>query len=387
MDPHAIEPSSTGTTPAARPEEPAPPQETTDTAVPEGTISVEPPPAEGAAVPEPQPPEWGPLSILGKTVEPGEFKELSLRVSESFSGSGMEIPVVVIRGDKKGPTVCLTGGVHGDELNGVEIVREVVDQTRARGLSGTIVAVPIVNLHGFQTSSRYLPDRRDLNRFFPGKARGNTASRIANELFEKVIKGCDKLIDLHTGSFHRSNLPQVRADLRNAENLALAKAFGATVIVHNSGGKGTLRRAAQEAGIPAIIYEAGEPMRFQAQEIKRGIIGVRNVLVNLGMLRGNRTSLGEQRTFFETRWVRAERGGILVNEVRLGDDVREGDILGTITDPIRKAKSVVVSPYRGRVIGMVLAPVMIPGYAAFHIGIPGGKPVDNDDMMDQERPE
>lgn len=374
-------PPSTEEAAAVAPEE-APPAEPvapgTDAPLPEGTITVEAPPP---------PPAWGPLSILGKSVEPGEFKELALRVSESFSGAGMEIPVVVIRGDKEGPTVCLTGGVHGDELNGVEIVREVVDQTRARGLSGTIVAVPIVNLHGFQTSSRYLPDRRDLNRFFPGKARGNTASRIAHELFEKVVRHCDKLIDLHTASFHRGNLPQVRADLRNAENFALAKAFGATVIVHNVGGKGTLRRAAQEAGIPAIIYEAGEPMRFQAQEIKRGIIGVRNVLVNLGMLRGSRVSLGEQRTFFETRWVRAERGGILVNEVRLGDDVREGDILGTITDPIRKAKSVVVSPHRGRVIGMVLAPVMIPGYAAFHIGIPGSKPVDNDDMMEQDRPE
>ncbi|AKU89969.1 succinylglutamate desuccinylase/aspartoacylase family protein [Vulgatibacter incomptus] len=346
----------------------------------EGQMEVVPPVPQG-------PPPWGSLAILGKEVAPGEVRELSLRISESFSGSGVEIPVVAIRGEKRGPTLCLTAGIHGDELNGVEIVREMVDQTRARGLAGTIIAVPIANLHGFQGSSRYLPDRRDLNRFFPGKARGNTASRIAFEIFQNVIRHCDKLIDLHTGSFHRSNLPQIRADLKDPGNLALAKAFGATVIVHNSGGKGTLRRAAQDAGIPAIIYEAGEPMRFQAQEIKRGVFGVRNVLVNLGMIKGSRVNLGEQRIFYETRWVRAERGGILVNEVRLGDEVREGDILGTITDPIRKGKSVVVSPYRGRVIGMVLAPVMIPGYAAFHIGIPGNKPVDTDDTIDQDRPE
>ncbi len=359
--------------------------------VPDGALPGEPgssalllPPQEEEP---PGPPPWGALSILGKSVEPGEIREFPLRISESFSGKGMEIPVVVVRGDQEGQTLCLTAGVHGDELNGVEIVREMLDSTRARGLSGTIIGVPIVNLHGFQGSSRYLPDRRDLNRFFPGNPKGNMASRIASEVFEKVIRHCDKLIDLHTGSFHRSNMPQVRADLREPGNVALAKAFGATVVIHNRGGKGTLRRAAQDAGIPAIIYEAGEPMRFQAQEIKRGVIGIRNVLVNLGMIRGSRVSLGEQRTYFETRWVRAERGGILVNEVRLGDDVREGDILGIITDPIRKAKSVVVSPYRGRVIGMVLAPVMIPGYAAFHIGLPGNQPVDSDDMVEHERPE
>ena len=335
----------------------------------------------------PPPPPWGAITILGKQVEAGEVRELHLPISEYYSGTGVEIPVVVVRGDKEGKTLCLTAGVHGDELNGVEIVREVVDQIRARGLAGTLIAVPIVNLHGFQNSSRYLPDRRDLNRFFPGNPTGNSASRIAHQVFEGVIRHCDALIDLHTGSFHRSNLPQVRADLREPRNLALAKAFGATVIVHNRGGKGTLRRAAQEMGIPSIIYEAGEPMRFQSSEIKRGIIGIRNVLFDQGMIRGSRVSLGEQRAFYETRWVRAERGGILVNEVGLGDEVRQGDILGTITDPIRKAKSVVISPYRGRVIGIVLAPVMIPGYAAFHIGIPGSEPVDDDDWMEQDHPE
>lgn len=349
-----------------------------------GTIPVAP--GQPELVPA-GPPPWGALQILGDEVQPGEVKELALRTSESFAGAGMDIPVVVIRGDKPGPTVCITGGVHGDELNGVEIVREVLDATRPKGMAGTILGVPIVNLHGFQTNSRYLPDRRDLNRAFPGHPNGSSASRIAHALFQNVIKRCDALIDLHTGSFHRSNLPQIRADLKDERILTLAKAFGSTVIIHNPGGKGTLRRAAQEAGIPAIIYEAGEPMRFQRQEIKRGVIGVRNVLVHMGLLKGGRVSLGEQRIFYETRWVRVERGGILVSDVRLGDMIREGDILATVTDPIRKEKSVLVSPWRGRVIGMSLAPVMIPGYAAFHIGIPGNKPVDNEDPVEQDRPE
>lgn len=344
------------------------------------------PEKEAPPIPE-GPPPWGPLEILGESVPPGEVRDLSLRTSESFAGVGMDVPVVVIRGDAPGPTVCLTAGVHGDELNGVEIVREILDTVRPRGLSGTILGVPIVNLHGFQTNSRYLPDRRDLNRHFPGSPGGSSASRIAHALFDNVIRRCDALVDLHTGSLHRSNLPQIRADLRDERVLNLAKGFGATVIVHNKGAKGTLRRAAQEAGIPAIIYEAGEPMRFQRQEIKRGVIGVRNLLVHMKLLKGGRVSLGEQRIFYETRWVRVERGGILVSDVRLGDNVREGDILASITDPIHKEKSVMVSPWRGRVIGMSLAPVMIPGYAAFHIGIPGTRPVDVEDSVDQDRPE
>lgn len=356
-------------------------------AEPPATPPVRPPLLEPVEPAPPAPPAWGPLEILGEQVQPGEVKELFLRSSESFAGNGVDMPVVAIRGEREGPTLCLTAGVHGDELNGVEIVREVLDQIRPRGMSGTVLGVPIVNLHGFQTSSRYLPDRRDLNRHFPGHPKGSSASRIAHALFENVIRHCDALIDLHTGSFHRSNLPQIRADLRDERIVKLARAFGATVIVHHPGGKGTLRRAAHEAGIPAIIYEAGEPMRFQRQEIKRGVIGVRNVLVSMGIIRGGRVSLGEQRFYYETRWVRAERGGILVSDVRLGDSVREGDILATITDPIQKERTVVVSPYRGRVIGLSLAPVVMPGYAVFHIGLPGGKPDDSIDFVEDDRPE
>lgn len=384
-------PSPTAPEPAA----PPPPSPAPTPAVPPQALEpgAQLPAAPGPAAPDGTlppagPPPWGALEILGEQVPPGETRELALRSSESFAGAGVDMPVVVMRGDKPGPTLCLTAGVHGDELNGIEIVREILDTTRARGLSGTILAVPIVNIHGFQTSSRYLPDRRDLNRAFPGHAVGSSASRIAHALFQNVIRRCDALIDLHTGSFHRSNLPQVRSDLQDERVLKLAKAFGATVIIHNKGQRGTLRRAAHEAGIPSIIYEAGEPMRFERQEIKRGVIGVRNVLVHLGMVKGGRVSLGDPRIFYETRWVRAERGGILVSDVRLGDTVREGDILGSITDPIRKEKSVLISPFRGRIIGMTLAPVMLPGYAAFHIGVPGSKPIDSEEPLEyDDRPE
>lgn len=336
---------------------------------------------------EPEPPVWGALEILGEEVMPGETRELALSVSETYIGVAVDVPVVVIRGLQEGPSVCLTAGIHGDELNGIEVVRETLDKLRPAGLVGTVIGVPIVNIHGFQTSSRYLPDRRDLNRFFPGNAKGSSASRIARRIFREVVQKCDALIDLHTGSSHRSNLPQVRGDLRDERIVDLARAFGATAIVHSAGAKGTLRRAAHDAGIPAIIYEAGEPMRFQAQEIKRGVIGVRNLLLHLKMVRGSRVSLGEQRIYYKTDWVRADRGGILVSEVRLGDMVREGDILGTVTDPIRKESAVLISPHRGQILGMAVAPVMIPGYAAFHIGIPGAAPDDGAEPMDSEHPE
>lgn len=337
-----------------------------------------------AVAPEPEPPVWGPLQILGEAVAPGEQRELGLPSSESYIGAGLDIPVTVIRGSREGPSLCLTAGVHGDELNGIEIVREILNQIRPTALSGTLIGVPIVNLHGFQTSSRYLPDRRDLNRHFPGSPHGSSASRIAHRLFKEVLAHCEALVDLHTGSAHRTNLPQIRGDLEDPRVVDLARAFGATVTVHSRGAEGTLRRSAQQKGVPALLYEAGEPMRFQTQEIRRGVVGIRNLMIHLGMIRGSRVSLGEQRTYYRTRWVRADRGGILLSEVRLGDYVREGDILGTITDPIRKEQVVMVAPVGGRVIGMSLAPVMIPGNAAFHIGIPGTSPEPQDESWEGE---
>lgn len=368
-----------------RVEELASPAEAREVDAVEGAeADAERPEAEPEVEPEPV---WGALEILGEEVPPGSLGELSLSVSETYIGLTVDVPVVVIRGVAEGPTLCLTAGIHGDELNGIEVVRESVERLRPTDLVGTVIGIPIVNIHGFQTSSRYLPDRRDLNRFFPGNATGSSASRIARRIFREVIQKCDALIDLHTGGSHRSNLPQVRGDLRDERILELARAFRAAAIVHNPGQEGTLRRAAHEVGIPAIVYEAGEPMRLQAQEIKRGVIGVRNILLYMKMVRGTPVSMGEQRTFFRTEWVRADRGGILVSEVRLGDTVREGEILGTITDPIRKETNVVLSPHRGQILGMAVAPVMIPGYAAFHIGIPGAAPEERSDNGEMDHPE
>jgi predicted deacylase len=324
--------------------------------------------ATAAAAPPADPVE--PLQMLGVSAQPGELRRLTWMASESFTGASLPVPVFVAHGVRPGPTLCLTGGVHGDELNGIEVVRRVIEETDPSSLRGTLIGVPIVNLHGFRQSSRYLPDRRDLNRYFPGRARGSTASRIAHSFFERVVRHCGALVDLHTGSFHRTNIPQVRGDLALPEVVDLARGFGTAVVVHNAGLPGTLRRAATDAGIAAITYEAGEPMRFQQEEVERGVRGVRHLLAWRGMVDGARAPRLSQEVYHRSRWVRVDDGGILLAQVALGDEVEEGQPLATVTDPISNERSSVLSPQRGRIIGMAVNQVVIPGFAAFHVGVP-----------------
>jgi predicted deacylase len=311
---------------------------------------------------------WDDVELLGRRIAPGDKRRLFLRSSESFSGSDTDLPVLVTRGATPGPTVCLIAGIHGDELNGIEIVRKVVEGLTPRRISGMVIAVPVANLHGFRRSSRYLPDRRDLNRFFPGSPTGSSASRIAWSLWNDVVRHCTSLIDLHTGSFHRTNLPQVRIDISDPRSLTLARGFGGALIVHDPGQDGTLRSAARRSGIGAITYEAGEPLRFQEREIARGVEGVRNILASLGMS-DDAPVRYSPRVFQRTRWVRVDDGGIFFTRRRLGESVQAGDLLGTVTDPVTNETKRVESPLRGRIIGMAVPQVVIPGYAAFHIGI------------------
>ena len=311
---------------------------------------------------------WDLIELLGQSVAPGDRRRLSLRAGESFAGDAVEIPVLVIRGTTPGPALCLVAGVHGDELNGIEIVRKVFETVAPRDLSGMLVGVPVANVHGLRRSSRYLPDQRDLNRFFPGHPGGSSASRIANALFENVVKRCDLLVDFHTGSFQRTNLPQVRGDLHSPSILELAKGFSIGEIVHSPGRAGTLRRAAVDAGIPAVTFEAGEPLRFQAEEIDRGVSGMRGLLAALHMTSGGPLRR-PHRIYYRSRWLRVNDGGIFLTERKLGDAVQVGDPLGTVTDPVTNERSTVIAPFRGRIIGMAVPQVVIPGFAAFHIGV------------------
>lgn len=336
-----------------------------------GLLAVAPVHAQVAATPTLDPP---PFELLGQPIEPGERRELQLSIGESIAGSVVHTPVIAMRGVEPGLTLCLTGGIHGDEANGIEIVRRVLMELDPRALSGAVVGVPIANLHGFLRSSRYLPDRRDLNRHFPGRINGSAASRIAFRLFDEVIRRCDALVDFHTGSFNRRNVPQVRADLTRKDVYDLAVGFGAEIVVHTIGTQGTLRRAASEAGIPAITYEAGKPLEFREDEVNRGVTGVRRLLAHLGLTAGGRTRIRAANIFYSSRWVRANDGGIFLSSVELGERVKTGQPLGHITDPISNERTEVVSPYGGRVIGMAVNQVVMPGFAAFHVGVDGDRP-------------
>ena len=309
------------------------------------------------------------LELLGVEVPPGTAQRLSWSATELFEGVPVSTPVLVVNGARPGPTLCLTAAVHGDELNGIEIVRRVMHDIAPDNLSGAIIGVPIVNVQGFRRGSRYLPDRRDLNRYFPGNPNGSAAARIAHSFFTNVAAHCDALIDLHTGSLERANLPQIRADLRNPDVVTLAQGLGAMVILHSTPAVGTLRHAVTQAGIPAVTLEAGGPSQLELAEVKRGVKGVETLISSLGMLKKRRRWSDPEPVYYRSSWVRANSGGILLADVRLGSSVKKGDLLGTITDPMSNAQRELRSPYAGRVIGMARNQVVMPGDAAFHVGI------------------
>ncbi|MEZ5524991.1 MAG: succinylglutamate desuccinylase/aspartoacylase family protein [Pseudomonadales bacterium] len=327
----------------------------------ESEVASDEPAAETDATP--------PLLFLGTQVLPGTSTRLAWSPSQSFESIASPTSVLVVKGANTGPVLCLTAAVHGDELNGIEIVRRVMYALEAEKLSGTVIGVPIVNLQGFQRSSRYLTDRRDLNRFFPGNTQGSSASRIAYSFFREVISHCDALVDIHTGSFHRINLPQLRADLSQPEVVKLTQGFGATAVLHSTGAVGTLRRAATDNGIPAVTLEAGGSMHLEEEAVEHGVKGINTLISTLGM--GKKMSLWgpPEPVYYHSIWVRANRGGILFSDVELGEKVDKGDLLGTVTDPITNVRSEITAPFEGRILGMAVNQVVMPGFAAFRIGI------------------
>ena len=265
--------------------------------------------------------------------------------------------------------MCLTAGVHGDELNGVEVARRAFAQADPQQLRGTLIALPAINAEGVRSSTRYLSDRRDLNRAFPGKAGGSVASLIANAVFTRVLSHCDALVDLHTGSNNRANLPQMRADLANPEIRELAIHFGLGIVIGGKGPDGSLRREVARAGIPAIIYEAGGPFRFQEDEIERGVQGVENVLAWLGMTSQAEAEVPDARVYERSKWVRTARGqaGFFFPSAQLGERVETGDSLGRIVDPLTDEASEVIAPFPGEIIGLAVPRPVLSGYALVHL--------------------
>jgi len=310
----------------------------------------------------------GKVRLLGVEVAPGTRKRLTWSGGAALEGFAVPVPVIVLNGKGPGPVLCLTAALHGDELNGIEVVRRVIDDIDVEELNGAVIALPIVNLQGFYRGTRYLPDRRDLNRYFPGNARGSSATRLAHSLFTEVIRHCSALVDLHTGSLNRTNLPQIRADLRSPQVTRMAQAFGATVVLHNKGDRGSLRRAANDAGIPSVTFEMGEPMRLQPEQVEHGTKAVATLLYALGMTRQRRYWGDPEPVYYASKWVRVDNGGILFSDVALGERVSEGELLGVVTDPLTSRQYRIYAPASGRVLGMALNQVVLPGFAAYRIG-------------------
>lgn len=310
-----------------------------------------------------------PLTLLGADVKAGSFSTLYWSPEQSFASIATPVPVLVAHGNQSGPVLCLTAAVHGDELNGIEMVRRLMFDLEPETLNGSVIGVPIVNLDGFRRGERYLSDRRDLNRHFPGNPHGSSASRVAGSLFADVIVHCNYLIDLHTGSMARTNLPQIRGNLKDSNIVELAKHLGGITVLHNTGAVGTLRRAATDRGIPALTLEAGGPSVLEQSAVNYGVNALETLLNNLGMRKSSRFWSAPQPVFYESRWVRTGQGGILLSEVKLGDKVKTGDVLGTVIDPVTNTGSAILAPFNGRLLGMAENQVVQTGYAAYHLGV------------------
>lgn len=314
----------------------------------------------------PAAPRLGSFTLGGTQVAVGETAELRLKVAESYTAEPVTVPVTVVRGGP-GPTLFVTATVHGDELNGVGILRGLLNDTDFSGLRGTLIAVPVVNVPGFLNQDRRLPDRRDLNRSFPGRRRGSLTSRLADTLFREVIRKSDFGIDLHTAGGERTNYPQIRADLSNPGVAELAQAFGCPLMVDGAGPEGSLRRVAVEAGVPTIVYEAGSPRRLEKPFIGVGIAGVLNVLRHLKMMPGEPVSPPLRFAIGRTHWVRARAGGILDLKVDLGQPLRRGQAISVNTNPFGRERSQLKAPHAGVVLGLTQLPLVHPGDAICHV--------------------
>jgi len=314
--------------------------------------------------------EGGAIQIGVTRVGLGERLDTVFEVSQNYTGVPVVIPVTVWRAPRPGPIVFVTAAVHGDELNGTGIVREMLLNQPFELQAGSLILLPVVNMLGLERHQRYLPDRRDLNRSFPGAPDGSLARRFAHAIFDGIIRQCDFGIDLHTAAVRKTNYPNVRADLRDPAVKALAYSLGSELIVNGKGPAGSLRRAACAIGCPTVIIEAGEVWKIEPSVVDFGVRAIASALSALGMIADAPVRAACQVRIDRTKWVRAERGGILQFHVAPGDIVEQDQPLTTNADLHAHEQHVTVSPADGVVIGMTTLPFVTPGDAVCHIAIP-----------------
>lgn len=308
------------------------------------------------------------IVIGGRPVRPGERQTIDLPLAKLYTHTNLAMPVHVVNGRRPGPVLFVSAAIHGDEINGVEIIRRLLKLPAIPRIHGALIAIPVVNVYGFLERSRYLPDRRDLNRSFPGSNGGSLAARVAHIFMQEIVQQSTHGIDLHTGALHRFNLPQIRAQLDNAETRRLAEAFGTPVIINSTLRDFSLREAAVEQGMPMLVYEAGEALRFDELSIRAGVRGIVNVMRALGMLPQSRRRRPYQPVVARaSNWIRAAESGILRALVGPGTAVKKNEIIGFISDPFGEGEIAVSAPSDGLVVGRTNLPLVHEGEALFHL--------------------
>lgn len=308
-----------------------------------------------------------PLILHDREIEPGTREGVRIPVARLTTGDWAHLSIEALHGARPGPCLWLSGAIHGDELDGLEIIRRVLDDLSPEELEGTVLAIPVVNVFGLGSDNRYLPDRRDLNRSFPGGARGSMASRLAKLFMDEIVARSRYGIDFHCGSHGRDNLPHVRGDLEDEETRRLAMAFGAPATIHGQGPDGSLRRAAVKAGARVLVFEGGEAHRFTPASVEAGARGTLRVLAALGMIQDPGHPPPDTAEVRKTHWARANRSGIFRGRIALGQEVRKGELLGVISDTLGQDPKRVISRWNGIVIGRRIHPLVHQGEAVAHI--------------------
>ena len=310
------------------------------------------------------------IQLGGERIAPGKRQSILIPLPELYSHSPVSMPVHVVNGRKDGPVLFVSAAVHGDELNGVEIIRRLLHSPQVKSIRGALIAVPIVNVYGFVSRSRYLPDRRDLNRSFPGSDHGSMASRLAKTFMKEIVTQCSHGIDLHTGAIGRENLPQIRAKIVDTPDTeGMARAFATPVILNSEIRDGSLRQAVTEHDIPVLVYEAGEALRFDEISIRAGLKGIIGVMRHIGMLRPKKApkTPAEPLIALSSRWVRTPQSGILRSVVPLGRRVETGDIIGRVADPFGLREVEILATDSGIIIGKTNLPLVHEGEALFNV--------------------
>ena len=306
------------------------------------------------------------ITINGHRIAPGEQKQIELNIARLPTHTNIDLPINLYRAEEDGPTLLLTGGLHGDEINGVEILRRMIHHDLLVPDRGTVIAIPLVNTYGFIQNIRGLPDGKDINRSFPGTKNGSLASLMAHTIMNQILPQVDYGVDFHTGGDARANYPQIRCDWQLEANREIAKAFSPPIILDSSVIEDTFRKAAQDSGTPILVYEGGETLRFDEFAIQEGIDGALRLMKHLNMI-DEAPDIQETEIYDTSPWIRAHYGGLFQHEAKLGDHVEADQLLGYISDPYGELWAEVKSPENGRIIGLNNAPVVYKGDALIHI--------------------